>query len=58
MSDVEITRDGHVGIVEFKRGPNNFVDIDAIDALAAAYDELDADREIRALVLCTEGKHF
>jgi enoyl-CoA hydratase/carnithine racemase len=58
MSDVEITRDGHVGIVEFKRGPNNFVDIAAIDAIANAYDELDADREIRAIVLCTEGKHF
>lgn len=58
MSDVKITRDGHVGIVELQRGPNNFVDIAAIDAIANAYDELDADKECRAVVLCSEGKHF
>ncbi|OWU85936.1 hypothetical protein ATO6_03375 [Oceanicola sp. 22II-s10i] len=58
MSDVKITRDGHVGIVELQRGPNNFVDIDAIAAIADAYDELDADKEIRAIVQCSEGKHF
>jgi len=58
MSDVTITRDGHIGIVELHRGPNNFVDIAAIAALGDAYDELDADRDIRALVLCSEGKHF
>lgn len=58
MSDVSITRDGHVGIVELQRGPNNFVDIAAIAALGDAYAELDADKDIRALVLCTDGKHF
>lgn len=58
MSDVQIIRDGHVGIVELQRGPNNFVDIAAIAAIGDAYDELDADREIRAIVLCTQGKHF
>lgn len=58
MSDVKITRDGHVGIVELQRGPNNFVDIAAIAALGDAYDEFDADRDIRAVVLCSAGKHF
>lgn len=58
MTDVSLTRDGHVAIVELTRGPNNFVDIDAIAALGDAYDTCDADRDIRAIVLCTEGKHF
>lgn len=58
MSEVQITRDGHVAIVELLRGPNNFVDIAAIAAIGDAYDELDADPECRAIVLCTEGKHF
>ena len=58
MKDVEITRDGHVGIVEFKRPPNNFVDIDLICELGEAYEQMDADADIRAIVLCSEGKHF
>ena len=58
MSYVSITLDGHVGIVEFQRVPNNLVDIAARAALGDAYAELDADKDIRALVLCTDGKHF
>ncbi|MGR3321128.1 MAG: enoyl-CoA hydratase/isomerase family protein [Pseudooceanicola sp.] len=58
MSDVKVTRDGHVASVELQRGPNNFVDIAAIRAIAAAYEELDADDGIRAIVLCSDGKHF
>lgn len=58
MNDVKITRDGHVAVVELQRGPNNFVDIDLIAEIADAYDALDADPECRAIVLCSEGKHF
>lgn len=58
MSEVELTRDGHVATVELQRGPTNFVDIDLIGDIADAYDECDADPEIRAIVLCSEGKHF
>ena len=58
MSDVKLTRDGHVAIVELLRGPTNFVDIDLIAAIADAYDQVDADPELRATVLCSEGKHF
>jgi len=58
MSDVTLTRDGHVAIVQLNRGPNNFVDIDAIAHLADAYEEVDADPELRAIVLCSDGKHF
>ncbi|MGR3455587.1 enoyl-CoA hydratase/isomerase family protein [Pseudooceanicola sp.] len=58
MSEVTITRDGHVATVELQRGPNNFVDISLIGDIADAYEELDADPEIRAIVLGSAGKHF
>lgn len=54
---VEITHAG-VAIVEMRRPPNNFFDVALIRALAAAYAELDADPSCRAIVLCSEGKHF
>ncbi|MDF1856440.1 enoyl-CoA hydratase/isomerase family protein [Pseudooceanicola sp.] len=58
MSEVKITRDGHVASVELQRGPNNFVDISLINDIATAYEELDADTSVRAIVLCSDGKHF
>ena len=42
---------------EIRRGPNNFFDIDILAELADAYDELGAGRT-RAIVLCSDGKHF
>ncbi|MGR3567870.1 MAG: enoyl-CoA hydratase/isomerase family protein [Pseudooceanicola nanhaiensis] len=58
MSDVTISRDGHVATVELQRGPTNFVDIDLIAAIGDAYEELDADDAIRCIVLGSQGKHF
>jgi enoyl-CoA hydratase/carnithine racemase len=54
---VEITPDG-VATVEMRRPPNNFFDVALIRALADTYAELDADPACRAIVLCSEGKHF
>jgi enoyl-CoA hydratase/carnithine racemase len=56
--DVTIERDGFVGIVEVHRPPNNFFDTAMIGGIADAYDELATDGTTRAIVLCTEGKHF
>ncbi|HIN59257.1 MAG TPA: enoyl-CoA hydratase/isomerase family protein, partial [Gammaproteobacteria bacterium] len=56
--DVEITRDGHVAIAEIRRPPNNFFDVDLINALVQAFRDLDDDPKCRAIVLCSEGKHF
>ena len=56
--DAEITRDGHVAIAEIRRPPNNFFDVDLINALVQAFQDLDDDPECRAIVLCSEGKHF
>lgn len=58
MSDIEISTDGHVGIAEIRRPPNNFFDIPLIRDLAAAFDRFDADPTIRSILLCAEGKNF
>jgi len=63
MSDsgvaVDIDASAHVATVEIRRGPNNFFDIDVLTNLADAIAELAAaERDVRAVVLCSEGKHF
>jgi enoyl-CoA hydratase/carnithine racemase len=59
MSDVEVEVDGsaHVAIVEIRRGPNNFFDIEVLETVANELDSL-ASGDVRAVVLCSEGKHF
>ena len=59
MSDVTVSLDSsHVATVELHRPPNNFFDAALIRDVADAYEALDADRACRAIVLCSEGKHF
>lgn len=50
--------DDFVAVVEIHRAPNNFFDADLINSLSEAYEQLDADPACRAIVLCSEGKHF
>jgi 2-(1,2-epoxy-1,2-dihydrophenyl)acetyl-CoA isomerase len=47
-----------VAKVELHRPPNNFFDIELIRSLADAYESLDDLVDCRAIVLCSEGKHF
>lgn len=56
--DVEVVLDGHVATAEIQRPPNNFFDVDLIDALADAFESLDENPDCRAIVLCAQGKHF
>lgn len=57
--DVTVTvSDDHVATVEIQRPPNNFFDLALIDSLVAAFRESDADDDVRASVLCSEGKNF
>jgi enoyl-CoA hydratase/carnithine racemase len=59
MTDVSVDiGDGFVATVEIHRPPNNFFDVDLIRSIADAYDALDADERCRAIVLCSEGRHF
>jgi enoyl-CoA hydratase/carnithine racemase len=58
-SDVTVDREGeHVAVVCLHRPPNNYFDTALVAAVASAYEELDAARWCRAIVLATEGKHF
>ena len=59
MSDVgvEIDHATHVATIEIRRGPNNYFDIDVLARLADEMTEV-ARRDARAIVLCSEGKHF
>jgi enoyl-CoA hydratase/carnithine racemase len=50
--------DDFVATVEVHRPPNNFIDVALAAALADAYERLDDDPACRAIVLCSEGKHF
>lgn len=52
------TLDGHVLVAEIQRAPNNFFDVDLIDSLSQLYEAVDADPDLRTIVLCSEGRHF
>lgn len=47
-----------VATVELRRPPANYFDIVMITELADAFEKLDDDHRCRAIVLCSEGKHF
>lgn len=58
-SDLALTlSDDRVATLEIRRPPNNFFDADLIAELADACDELAAGTDCRAIVLCSEGRHF
>jgi len=54
---VDIGED-HVATVEIHRPPNNFFSMRLIEEIADTFEALDAGGEARAIVLCSEGKHF
>lgn len=58
MSDVTVETADHVATVEIHRPPANYFDAGLITEIADAYERLDADGDTRAIVLCSEGKHF
>ena len=57
LGDVAATLDGYVGAAEIRRPPDNFFDAGLIGSLADAYAWLES-AGARAIVLCSEGKHF
>ena len=56
--EVGVSIEGHVATVEIRRPPNNFLDIDLIAGVADALEALDEEKNVRAIVLAAEGKHF
>jgi enoyl-CoA hydratase/carnithine racemase len=58
MGDVTASVNGEqVGIAEIRRPPDNFFDAELIGSLADSYGWLD-EQGARAIVVCSEGKHF
>ncbi len=49
--------DDHVATVEIHRPPDNYFDADLISSIADAYDSARSS-DARAIVLCSQGKHF
>jgi enoyl-CoA hydratase/carnithine racemase len=58
FKDIGVETKGHVGIIEIRKPPLNFFDILLIQQIADALDQFDANPEIRATVLCAQGKAF
>ena len=58
LSDIGISIDNFVATVEIQRPPNNFFDTGLINDLANIISQMDQSDEVRAVVLCSEGKHF
>ena len=57
--DLAVTKlDGYVVQCEIKRPPNNFFDHQLIKDMADCFEDIDQDPDCRAIVLCSEGKHF
>ncbi len=55
---IGVTQSGIIATVEVRRGPNNFIDTDMVAEIADALEGFDRMPEVRAVVLCAEGKHF
>lgn len=53
-----VVGDDFVATVELQRPPANYFDVAMLSALADAYAALDDDPRCRAIVLCSQGKHF
>ena len=56
--DIGVSSEGHVGVVEIQRPPHNFFDNSLINQIADAFEAFDKDGNIRAYVLCSQGKSF
>ncbi len=56
--DVSVRLDDLVATVELHRPPNNHFDMALVRSLADAFEALDEDPACRAIVLCSEGRHF
>ena len=55
---IEIDAEKKVAVVEIQKGPNNFFDTALINNLAYLFESFDQGDDVRAIVLCSEGKHF
>jgi enoyl-CoA hydratase/carnithine racemase len=58
FTEIGVTTDGLVATVEMRRPPYNFFDAALIAEIGEAFERLDADPQIRTIVLAAEGRSF
>ncbi|MDK1024315.1 MAG: enoyl-CoA hydratase/isomerase family protein [Gammaproteobacteria bacterium] len=58
FTDLKVSLENYVAVAEIQRPPNNFFDAVLINAIADAFEALDADTNCRAIVLAAAGKNF
>lgn len=58
MSDLLLSRAGHVQIVEINRPPHNYFDKELLALIADALEAADADSDVRVTLLCANGRSF
>jgi enoyl-CoA hydratase/carnithine racemase len=56
--DLAVHLDGAVAVLEIRRPPANYFDEELVGAIVDTARGLDEDPACRALVLCSQGKHF
>ena len=58
LGDIDVELEGHIAVIEIRRPPNNFLDVDLLSDIATALERLDQIPQCRAVVLAATGKHF
>ena len=58
FKEIGVDLDGVVATVEMRRPPHNFFDSALIAEIGDAFERLDADPAVRAIVLAAEGRSF
>lgn len=56
--EIDVQHRGHVALVSFRNPPHNHATVGLLRGLADALERLDVVRDIRAIVLASEGKAF
>ena len=56
--NVTVTREGHVGVVVMCSAPVNALTFDLLDDLSGAFHELETDKDVWAVVLCSGMRLF
>lgn len=55
---IGIEVEGNVGIIEMQTPPHNFLTYQLVESIADALEGFDAGSEVRAAVLCAQGRSF
>jgi len=58
LTDVRLSLEDHVVMVEIAAGPMNFLSIPVLEQLVAAWEWADAESDCRVIVLCAAGSVF